>query len=81
MRDWYRPGDHYVICDRCGFKKHASQASRDWNGLVVCFEDLDGRHPQDYVRGKKDVMAAHDPVRPENTDTFLAVGDVTADDL
>jgi len=41
-----------------------------WNGLVVdpaCFEI---RHPQDYVRGRKDEQAVDEP-RPDHDDVFL----------
>ena len=74
MRDWR------VICDRSGFKCWASETVLEWNGLRVLKRFAEARHPQDFVRGVKD-----DPsvpwARPEVTDTFLAPGDVTPDDL
>jgi len=63
-RNDYRPGDHNVICDRCGCKFHASQTSKTWDGLIVCSEDFETRHPQDFVRGRKDDQTIPDG-RPE----------------
>lgn len=76
----YIPGDHWVICDVCGFKYRASATRKRWDGLRVCRADYEERHPQDRVRGRKDVQAVHDP-RPRPPDVFVAPGDVTPDDL
>jgi hypothetical protein len=64
MADLYRPGDHYVTCDRTGFKVRASQTQYEWTGARVRKESWEARHPQDFVRGKKDDMSAdgHQPV-------------------
>lgn len=40
------PGDHYVICDYCGFKKRVSEVKKDWKGLMACKEDFSLKHPQ-----------------------------------
>ena len=50
----YRAGDNWVICDRCGFAIYGSQAKTTWDGLVVCPEDWEPRHEQDFVRSRKD---------------------------
>ena len=69
-----------MICDRCGFKYWNTELRREWTGLMVCRDDFETRHPQDFVRGVADRQVV--PVsRPEPADVFLAVGDVTADDL
>lgn len=67
----YIPGDFWRICDRCGFKTRASQTFRTWDGLYVCAEDFETRHPQDFVRGRKDVQNVPDP-RPESVDVFIS---------
>jgi len=55
MKDEYIPGDYYVICDRCGFKRRVSTTRREWNGLLVCYPECwEARHPQDFVRAKRD---------------------------
>lgn len=73
-------GDALAVCDRCGFQFYHSQLQETWDGLLVdakCFEE---RHPQDFIRGVPERIAIRDP-RPQGTDRFLAVGEVTADDL
>ncbi len=80
MNDTYRPGQYKVVCDRCGFDFYSSEVVKDWDGLTVCFEDYDGRHPQDYVRGRRDVQRVPDP-NPPGADVFIEAGDVTRDDL
>jgi hypothetical protein len=80
VSDDYRSGDHWVICDSCGFKVRASDTRKRWDGMRVCTKDWETRHPQDYVRGKRDRQAVPDP-RPEPPDTFLAPNDVTEADL
>lgn len=78
--DEYRHGDFNRICDRSGFKVKASETMRTWDGLIVRKEDWEPRHPQDFVRGRKD----HQNVphaRPEATDTFLNPNEVNPGDL
>jgi hypothetical protein len=66
----YIAGDFWRICDRCGFKKRASQTFRTWDGLYVCSEDFETRHPQDFVRGRKDNQNVPN-ARPEPLDTVI----------
>lgn len=80
MSNSYSPGDYYVICDVCGFKYRASQTQRRWDNLRVCAKDWEPRHPQDFVRGRRDRQRVPDP-RPEPADNFIEVGDVTEADL
>lgn len=80
MTDTYRHGDHYVICDVCGFKFYGSQTRKRWDGVRVCKADWEPRHPQDEVRGRRDRQSVPD-ARPESTDRFLDPGDVTEADL
>ncbi len=47
-------GDHWRICDCCGFKVRASQTRKRWDGLIVCREDWETRHPQDSVKSRVD---------------------------
>jgi len=50
----YKKGDWLVICDRDGFKYKASEMVREWNGLRVHKSNYEPRHPQEFVRGRKD---------------------------
>jgi len=44
----YNPGDWAVICDVCGFKIKASESRHRWDGLIVCKNDWEVRHPADF---------------------------------
>lgn len=76
----YRPGDYFCVCDRCGFRYFRSQLRRTWDNLLVCRRDFELRHPQDLIEVKNEKITV-DEARPEGTNVFLEVGDVTADDL
>jgi len=78
--DTYDSGDHYVICDRCGFKVRRSQARRTWDNLIVCPVDFEERHPQDFRTGRKDKIYVDEP-RSEPENTFLTTNQVVASDL
>lgn len=67
----YVPGDHYLICDRTGWKIRASEAKQEWTGAIVRKQSWEARHPQDFVRAKKDNPAV-DPKfhRPQSLDRF-----------
>ena len=67
--DEYREGEWNLICDRSGRKIKASEARREWNGLIVHESEYEERHPQDYVRGRPDRQAVPF-TRPEPPDTF-----------
>lgn len=71
-KDKHIVGDWNAICDRCGFEFKASQLRKTWDGLYVCEEDWEQRHPQDFIRGVKEDQSV--PwTRPEQEDTFVAV--------
>jgi len=80
MSNEYRPGDHYVICDECGFRYRASETRKRWDGLRVCTKDYESKHPQEGVRGRRDRMAVKN-ARPEAPDSFLEPNAVTRDSL
>lgn len=63
----YKPGDHWNVCQRCGFDMKQSESKKEWTGLIVCKDCWEPRHPQDFVRG-----------RPENT---TAKGLVTSKEI
>lgn len=71
---------HWVICDRTGFKVPYSDTVKEWNGLRVRKRSYESRHPQDFVKGRKDVQTVPDP-RVESEDVFLEVNEVTVEDL
>ena len=46
----YKPGEWNVTCQVCGFRFPASKIKTRWDGLLVCSEDYETRHPQDLIR-------------------------------
>ena len=42
----YKSGDYLVICDRCGFKRYASECKMTWDGWFVCEDTCwEPKHP------------------------------------
>ncbi len=78
--DYYKPGAWNNICDRTGFKIKSTDTRKEWTGQSVRSQSWEARHPQDLIRAIPDRQDVEDP-NPEATDVFLAVGDVTVDDL
>lgn len=70
-RDGYRRGGFWRIDDRTGFRVRAERTAKEWDGTIVAREEFEARHPQDFVRGKRDNMQVPD-ARPEPTDQFQA---------
>ena len=47
-------GDWNAICDVCGFKFKSCDLKERWDGVMVCKEDWEPRHPSDYFEGTAD---------------------------
>jgi len=71
----YIRGDWNAICDCCGRQYKGSQLQLRWDGLMVCSQDFEVRHPQDFVRGVADYQAPK-WTRPESQDTFVDVNSI-----
>lgn len=71
MQNYYKKGTHNVICDRCGFKFKSDQVKRTWDGLYVCEDDWEPKHPQLFIRARGDKQTVPFS-RTEPADTFLA---------
>ena len=56
MRNWYQRGSANAICDVCGEKFKLSQLQKRWDGLWVCSKDFEERHPQDFLRARKESL-------------------------
>ena len=56
VADYYSHGEFNAICDVCGSKFKASYLRKRWDGLMVCQDDFEQRHPQDFVRGVADIQ-------------------------
>ena len=66
----FQPGNYWVTCDRCSLEYRLNQTRKEWTGAVVCKGCWESRHPQDFVRAKKDTIAPHSYVRPEPKEIF-----------
>ena len=66
----WQANNHWVVCDRCGFAIRAKDSKTTWDGLVVCPDDWEVRHPQDFVRSVKDNSQPVGPTRPETDEVF-----------
>lgn len=63
----YKPGEHWNVCQRCGFDIYSSDTLEEWNGLKVCIDCWEPRHELDFVKG-----------HPEDTNAKgLVTGDTT----
>lgn len=64
-------GDYNAICDVCGFEYKASKLRKRWDGLMVCKDDWETRHPQDLYRFPEGTESVVPWTRPEPTDNFV----------
>lgn len=64
----YQAGNHWVECDICGSHIRSGDAMITWDNLVVCPDDWEIRHPQDFVRAQYDKIMTSEPRRSESED-------------
>ena len=68
----YVNGDCLKICDVCGFQYKGSQLRKRWDGMMVCRDDFEERHPQDYmVRARADKQSVKN-ARPDPEPVFIS---------
>lgn len=78
-------GNWNALCDSCGRKFKATDLKKRWDGLVVCNEDWEQRHPQDLLRVQREQISVPwarpypatdtyvpNPMTPVNNETDLA---------
>ena len=71
-RNTYILGQWNVICDVCSKKIKSGLAKQRWDGFIVCPEDFEFRHPQDFVRARQDKISVPFS-RPIPNEIFIAV--------
>ena len=72
------PGDWNVVVDCCGRTRKFSQTRKQWDGLIVCPEHYDARHPLDFIKSTYDDQRV--PVaRPESARLYRIDLDGTVD--
>lgn len=57
MKNYFQSGSWNLYCDVCSKKIKASDAKQRWDGFIVCPEDWEPRHPQDFVKAKIDKIS------------------------
>ena len=50
----YAHGQWNADCDVCGFKFKSKDLKKRWDGLYVCSEDWESRHPMDFQKALKE---------------------------
>lgn len=71
-KNTYKAGDWNIICDVCAKKFKASEAKERWDGFIVCPDDYEMRHSQDFVRARQDKISVPF-TRPRPVDVFVIV--------
>ena len=71
-------GDWNALCDVCGFKFKSCDLKKRWDGLYVCKEDWEPRHPSDFYKGPKEDTSILWS-RPEQTDNETVGGNTAVD--
>ena len=71
-RNYYTSGQWNLICDVCGKKIKSGKSRHRWDGFVVCEDDWEERHPQDFVRAKQDKISVRE-TRPIPTLVFVNI--------
>lgn len=69
-RDYWKEGDFNAICDSCGFKFKASELRERYDGMMVCAQDWEARHPLERSFAIRN-PASLQWTRPESQDTFV----------
>ena len=62
----YVPGDYFLLCDICGFKKRRSECSLDWEKKLVCTATcLDERNPLEFIQPRAERQSVVDARQAE----------------
>lgn len=71
-KNYFKSGSWNVTCDICSKKIKAEDSRLNWQGFVVCEDDWEPRHPQDFVQAKTDKITVPF-TRPPSQDVFTEV--------
>ena len=53
----WKPGRHWVVCQRCGLDYYDNDIKPEWTGAIVCKSCWEPRHPQDFTRSYPEKIA------------------------
>lgn len=71
MKNHLLLGNWNALCDSCGRKFKASDLRKRWDGLMVCEEDMEQRHPQDLLRVQREQISVPFSRPYPATDTYI----------
>lgn len=80
-KTYFRKGGYNVICDRCGFEFKSFQVRKTWDGLIVCKEDWEPRHPQDLIRVPSETSQTVPDPRPEPAPTYITLPNIYVEEV
>ena len=69
---YYISGEWNLACDVCSKKIKAHEAKQRWDGFIVCPDDYEHRHEQDFVKAQSDKITVPF-VRPIPEYVFIVV--------
>jgi hypothetical protein len=73
---YFKSGSYNCICQVCGFQFKAEDIKKRWDGLLVCKEDFELRHPMDFIRvpteSKPLLFTAPEPTETEVDVDYVA---------
>lgn len=75
-KNHYIPHEWNTVCDVCSKKIKASESRLRWDGFLVCRDDYEIRHEQDFVKSKHDQITVPytRPVPPMLTTNVPYIG-------
>lgn len=50
MRNFWKRGSWNALCDVCGFKYKSHTLKKRWDGMMVCGDCFETRHPIDFFK-------------------------------
>lgn len=69
----YKSGSNLSVCQRCGSIFTKDKLKLTWDGLWVCDDDWEPRHPQDFLRIKEEHIMTDVPNYAEDTSNTSGV--------
>jgi len=67
----YQAGNHWNVCQRCGFDMRLSDSTIEWNGLKVCNDCWEPRHPLDFAQAHPEDTSAKGVVTGQPADVYV----------
>lgn len=70
------PGNWKVTCHVCGFWYPSDEIQKRWDGLLVCPDDYETRHPQTLIRVRGETAVPSFISADADPDTYTGVCDI-----